>query len=289
MTIGIYKISHKYTGECLYVGQSANIEQRWTNHKKEIRTLRHRQKGLIDIYKTYGMKVFDFVVLEEVAKKDLNSRELFYFDQLTPQFYGQIPSEKNRYQQSEETRKKISDSLKARTKIHDEKQKAKFLAISEDVRKYAYDVSKSKKDCCLDFQISYRALGNILRYYNIDWVVPASIKKQNRTANKRIIFQYEHQKCDFCNTSIKLESEYQRRKFKAGLTLCCSRECYYELNSIVKNLPNEAELEFLYWHKRYTLREIAKLYNTSDPVILKRMEHYSIPRRDKNYLRFKIS
>ena len=43
MTVGIYGIFNAETDECLYVGMSKNIEQRWSSHLKELKSKRHKR------------------------------------------------------------------------------------------------------------------------------------------------------------------------------------------------------------------------------------------------------
>lgn len=95
MTQGIYKIS--FRDEVIYVGQSRNIEKRWSTHMCSIRKndKRHGNTLVVNIGRKYGVDSLDFQVIEEV--KDvfmLNEREVYwirFFDYPKGNFV--IPSE----------------------------------------------------------------------------------------------------------------------------------------------------------------------------------------------------
>ena len=74
--IGIYKITNKKNGKC-YIGQSNNIERRFTEHK---------YKGLsggipVDVaIQKYGKDSFLYEVLEECPVTELNQREKYWIE-----------------------------------------------------------------------------------------------------------------------------------------------------------------------------------------------------------------
>lgn len=111
MTVGIYLIQDKITQENLYVGQSKDIEQRWKSHLKNLRGNRH-----LDSFNKYFESIDKdesrllFSILEECEDDDLvkNELEIKWFNDLSPKFYGAVPSLNNRWSLSEETRKRIS-------------------------------------------------------------------------------------------------------------------------------------------------------------------------------------
>lgn len=70
--IGIYKITNKINNK-IYIGQSTNIEKRWQQHiAKYSDTLIH--KAIIK----YGAENFEFEIIEECTKDELNDREIYW-------------------------------------------------------------------------------------------------------------------------------------------------------------------------------------------------------------------
>ncbi|HMS90704.1 MAG TPA: NUMOD3 domain-containing DNA-binding protein [Candidatus Absconditabacterales bacterium] len=113
--IGIYKITNP-KGR-IYVGQSIDIEKRFNQYKQ----LTHckSQKKLYNSLKKYGISEHVFEVLEECSLKELNRRERYwqeYFNVLHEGLNLLLTStEQVRTVFSEETRRKISESLKGNT------------------------------------------------------------------------------------------------------------------------------------------------------------------------------
>lgn len=112
MTVGIYGIFDSETDECLYVGMSKSIEERWRHHLKELRSKKHKRKDFVKWFHDNGaqQELLSFRVLEECEhdEKILNLAEIKWFNALLPKYYGKKPSENERWTISEETRQKIS-------------------------------------------------------------------------------------------------------------------------------------------------------------------------------------
>lgn len=72
--IGIYGIKNKINNK-IYIGQSSKIEERWTRHKTELNKNKHANGPLLRSYKKYGKENFEFLVLEECSKEELNEKE----------------------------------------------------------------------------------------------------------------------------------------------------------------------------------------------------------------------
>lgn len=99
---GIYIITNTVNGHA-YVGKSVNIKRRFTEHKTP------KSGGNDRLHKdiqTFGISKFEFEVLEECNRYELNVKELQYIKKLNP-FYNFVgkPLPKN-------TRCKISGTLK---------------------------------------------------------------------------------------------------------------------------------------------------------------------------------
>lgn len=91
MTIGIYLITHKVTGD-RYVGMSKTIEQRWKSHLKLLEKGKHHSKAMQALADEYGLGSFTFEILEECEpepnryiERTLGSAEQKWIDQLKPE------------------------------------------------------------------------------------------------------------------------------------------------------------------------------------------------------------
>lgn len=67
MTIGIYGIFDATTDECLYIGMSKDIEERWKQHLKILKSKRHKRKDFTEWYHSNGATpdLLMFRILEE--------------------------------------------------------------------------------------------------------------------------------------------------------------------------------------------------------------------------------
>lgn len=72
--IGIYKITNKLNGKS-YIGQSIDIKRRWAQHKANIGSFKN---PLYLDFEKYGLENFDFEVIENCEKDELDSKEIFY-------------------------------------------------------------------------------------------------------------------------------------------------------------------------------------------------------------------
>lgn len=112
--IGIYKITSP-SGK-VYIGQSIDIERRFRHYKRMV------CKEQIKIYNSllkYGVDAHIFEILELCDTEDLNNRERYYQNLYDSVANGlnllYVKSEHFNGGHSEESKKKISDSLKGRT------------------------------------------------------------------------------------------------------------------------------------------------------------------------------
>lgn len=137
--VGIYKIISP-KGK-IYVGQAIDIEKRFiqyrqTNHCKS-------QKKLYNSLKKYGPDTHIFEILEECTIEELNTRERYwqdYFNVLEEGLNLKLTStEQRRTVLSEETKKKISDSLKGNIPWN------KGGQISQDIKNKISEKLKGRK------------------------------------------------------------------------------------------------------------------------------------------------
>lgn len=105
---GIYMIQCNING-MVYIGQSKNIGSRITSHKTSLKKNRHTNKNLQKDYNEYGIKCFEYFLLEECSCDLFDERERFWitqYENLYNMTSGGIYG--NKY--SEEARRKLSIS-----------------------------------------------------------------------------------------------------------------------------------------------------------------------------------
>lgn len=85
MKCGVYQITCIENG-LIYIGSSKNIEQRWKNHRRELRLNRHNNMFLQADWNKYGENAFTFEILEQCKEEERYNLEQQYLDKLLP-FY----------------------------------------------------------------------------------------------------------------------------------------------------------------------------------------------------------
>lgn len=113
--IGIYSIQSP-SGK-LYIGSSQNIEYRWKQYKWGSHN--YKDTPIIRSLLKYGWLNHKFQVIFECKEEDLLDKEQMLIEFYKPELNCQLivsrpPSQKGK-KRSEETKKKISDAVKART------------------------------------------------------------------------------------------------------------------------------------------------------------------------------
>jgi GIY-YIG catalytic domain len=113
VTVGVYAFFDSL-GDCLYVGQSSDLEQRNKQHLKHLRGGYHKREEFNEWFRINGESKLVFKILEECIDEGntKNSLEIKYFISLNPRFYGQIPSMANKFIHTDETRSKISRTVR---------------------------------------------------------------------------------------------------------------------------------------------------------------------------------
>jgi len=93
---GIYQIKNEITGK-IYIGQSVDINRRWTEHKNRAHDLNCNcyNKPLYLSMRKYGLEVFTLTIIEECSPEKLNEREAYYiqlYNSITPNGYNILES-----------------------------------------------------------------------------------------------------------------------------------------------------------------------------------------------------
>lgn len=86
--IGIYSIWCVASGG-VYIGQSCDIEHRRKEHLRKLRYGSHRNPHLQHAFNLYGEKSFEFVVLRECKKEELNHWEKYHIE-VTRKNFGKM-------------------------------------------------------------------------------------------------------------------------------------------------------------------------------------------------------
>lgn len=114
--VGVYGIFYAKTNECLYIGHSARISDRWEEHLKNLRNGNHPRKNFVEWFRERDQdeSILSFEILEETDNTDeaLNRAEIKWFNKCKPRFYGKIPSMNETWRHSEKTKQKISKSVR---------------------------------------------------------------------------------------------------------------------------------------------------------------------------------
>lgn len=156
MICGIYKITNKVNSKA-YIGQSQDIERRWTKHRRELNNNSHVNKHLQSAYNKYGADSFVWEIEEECEESLLDDREIFYiekYDSFNNGYNQTIGGSGTRgYKLSEETKQKLSEARKGEKhpmygKHHSEETRKKISEAnknpSEEIRKRKSEARKGK-------------------------------------------------------------------------------------------------------------------------------------------------
>ena len=145
--IGIYCIENM-VNEHKYIGQSINLKDRLYGHKTKLKHNKHPNRHLQFAVNKYGIENFKFYIIEECDIPQLDERERYYislYKTNNPEFGYNIEPGGSRdlKTMSDETKLKISESLKGRA--FTEEHRAKIgqanlgRQISEETRQKISD------------------------------------------------------------------------------------------------------------------------------------------------------
>ncbi len=76
---GIYCIKNLINNK-IYVGQSVDIFTRWRKHKEKLIKGTHENSHLQNSFNKYGINNFDFCILEQCSKKELDDKEIYWIN-----------------------------------------------------------------------------------------------------------------------------------------------------------------------------------------------------------------
>lgn len=240
---GIYKITNLLNG-FIYIGQSINIYNRWNQHRN--RSFNSNAKDyntpLYQDIRKYGLENFEFKIIEECLKEDLDDKEQYwieyydsFFNGYNESFGGTIHCSKSMF--SKEKFIGIITDLKTTTMIH-----------SEIAKKW--DISTEMVQGI-----------NTGRYWKHNTTYPI------QQVIKRKIY---HHICKTCNESFDSYDETQ---------IYCSKECSCLDHRKVERPSKEELFELI---KTTPFLTIGKMYNVSDNAVRKWCETYGLPYKKKD-------
>ena len=161
MTCGIYEI---WIGEYFYQGSSKNIEERIRVHKRDLKSGKHINKFMCNVWNKH--KSFEYHVLVECEKHSLLTWEQDYIDanfglpkymNLNPQASCPPPGSMKGKKHSDETKRKMSKS--ATGVRHSEETKRRISAAKKGIKN---PHTSRKLICNGEVFVSQRALAKHL-------------------------------------------------------------------------------------------------------------------------------
>jgi group I intron endonuclease len=149
---GIYMIKNLVNGT-IYIGSSVNIKKRWEDHKELLKKNKHPNHYLQNSYNKHGKGAFKFSIIEECGIDKLIERDQYWVDwyrnngkvyNIRLDFIGSNRGVKC----SEETKKKISETLKGKKVSKETREKIsktlKGRKLSEETKKKLSEITKRK-------------------------------------------------------------------------------------------------------------------------------------------------
>lgn len=222
--IGIYKITNQINGKC-YIGQSINIKQRWKAHRTRAFNSDEIDKPFYRAIRKYGLQNFNFEVIEECKKEELNEREKYWIA-----YYNS--NDKN-----------FGYNLTIGGDSSSDASKMLLEGQVQEIRRLLLDNVPQEK-IAKKFNVSQAVISYInngKEYYHKEWDYP--IRKEFKYERK-----HEQNYCLDCGKQIYYKS---KRCFE------CSR-----IASRVYKRPSREELKKLIREK--SLAEVARMYGICD-------------------------
>lgn len=131
---GIYCIENMINNK-KYIGQSINIEARWSKHRSELNRGCHDNDYLQRSWNKYGGDSFKFYVLEMCESKQLDEKESYYinlYDSMNrANGYNLRSGGQNSNYVSSETKKKLSESLKRHFEDPESRKRQSLNALNQ--------------------------------------------------------------------------------------------------------------------------------------------------------------
>lgn len=262
--IGIYKFTNKLTGES-YIGQSTNLRKRYIQHKNRHDKFGKKTHAKEDTYfhsmlRHYGFHNFEYEVLEECTKEQLNAREMYYiefYNSLYPNGYNRTHGGNSPHTlliKDFDTVNEIKELLK--TSLLTNIEIGKMYGVSDQS---ICDINSGRT--WFDDNTEYPIRGRRRLGTNIE----NAKSRPNRKSET-------HSKV-YCKNCGKEITKY------ADTHYC--QDCYKVTTRKVTNRPDKDTLYALL--TRNSFKKVGSMYGISDNAVRKWCDSYGIPRDSKYY------
>lgn len=149
MHCGIYQITNKINGDC-YIGSSVNIDKRIIDHFADLRKKQHTSRWLQNDFSIFGEENFYGSILELCEENYLLEKEQIWMDKIHPAYNGCMTAVRGYW--SQETREAKSKSMlgnklwigRKHTAETIERMKTAQSNISEETRKKISETLKGR-------------------------------------------------------------------------------------------------------------------------------------------------
>lgn len=270
MTCGIYKIKNRLNNQ-VYIGQSINIEERWKSHKNE--SLKGQTKFYKGIQK-YGIDNFEWSIIEECSKDELDKKELYwinFYDSVKNGYnsvYG-APFQQNSFRKlSEKSLQELIKDLKDNIISIKEISDKYNLSLS-----YIYEINRGEANFeKQDLKFPLRSVNS----YDIDYIEENFELIKIDLENKKLSYNEIANKYGICEMTIRRINNGERH-FRPDIN--------YPIRKVIKSLAKNdiEEIIILLKNSSLSIKEIGDKYNRSPDVIRDINSGKSYHRNDIEY------
>jgi group I intron endonuclease len=248
--IGIYKITNKINGKS-YIGQSVNIQRRFNAHKSAAFNLNNRlyNSPLYRAIRKYGVENFNFEILEECKKEELNDKEIFYINKYETH-------SKNGYNQDDGGN-----------------QASHYTKLSDELVSKIIERLKTSLDNSDEIGEDFGVTGRTVRGINSGECCYRESEKYPIRQSLSKLLSEEPLYCRICGKKI----------FKSKSGLC--RDCY---NVSIIKYPNKTELEETIKKFDGNFAKVGRYYGVSDNAVRKWCKHYKMSTHSSDYRQNKM-
>lgn len=248
MAVGIYGIFDNRNNECLYVGQSKQVTQRWKGHLAGLVNETHIRTEFIEwfVENNKDESILDFRLLEECVNDiDVkNEHEIKWFEILKPRFYARKPSKNDTWVFDEATRDKIR--IRSLNKgMYDEQIVKMYTEDNMSLREIAQIVPYSRA-----------GILNVLKRLGVESKSPGFQSSLEKAARGKRMKYIPPRPCKIC------AHEFTPKKWNY---YTCSQDCSFELLSI--NNSSEGRAEYAQHVAEVDLDYLRELHNDKSKSI----------------------